>query len=181
MTATTPPPPTPPAGPTVPLGPNPRLRAYHDDGPLALALGRFTAGLPRSRRLAWLGPPIVRAIEYGYLAVLGFAQDVPAPLIYVLLAVLAYHHYDTVYRTRQKLWPQRWVFLAGLGWEGRLLVVTAAALLGVLPFVYAVLAAYLGVMFGVESVTTWVRAGREEGAMVDLEKDAEEDEPEEVG
>jgi hypothetical protein len=128
---------------------------------------------PHGGRIDWLVPPFIRAIEYGYLAVLGFAHGVSAPLIYVLIAVLAYHHYDTVYRTRQRLWPQEWVFRAGFGWEGRMLVVAFAALSGVLPFAYAVLAAYLGVLFGVESVATWTRTGRGNGVMVDLEEEEE--------
>ncbi|RAY14492.1 hypothetical protein DPM19_14510 [Actinomadura craniellae] len=124
-------------------------------------------------RIDWVVPPFIRAIEYGYLAVLGFAHGVSAPLVYGLIAVLAYHHYDTVYRTRQRLWPREWVFRAGLGWEGRMLLVAFAALVGALPFAYAVLAVYLGVLFGVESVTTWTRTGRGSGVMVDLEAEEE--------
>jgi hypothetical protein len=128
---------------------------------------------PHNGRLDWLVPPLIRAIEYGYLAVLGFAHGLSAPLIYTLIAVLAYHHYDTVYRTRQKLWPQEWVFTAGLGWEGRMLIVAAAGLVGVLPLAYAVLAGYLGVLFGVESVRTWTKTGRGTGVMVNLEEEEE--------
>ncbi|MEV4253906.1 DUF5941 domain-containing protein [Spirillospora sp. NPDC049652] len=101
-------------------------------------------------RLDWLVPPTIRAIEYGYLAVLGFAQGVPAPLVFLLLGVLAFHHYDTVYRTRQGLWPADWLFPAGLGWEGRMLLVAFFGLSGLLPFAYAALAAYLGVLFACE-------------------------------
>jgi hypothetical protein len=115
----------------------------------------------------------MRAIEYGYLAVLGFTNGVSEPLIYVLIAVLAYHHYDTVYRTRQKLWPQEWVSRAGFGWEGRMLIVAAAGFVGALPFVYAALAAYLGVLFVVESVLTWTRTDRGSGVMVNLEEEEE--------
>ncbi|GAA2085269.1 DUF5941 domain-containing protein [Actinomadura alba] len=128
---------------------------------------------PHGGRLDWLVPPVIRAIEYGYLAVLGFAHDLSAPLIYLLIAVLAYHHYDTVYRTRQKLLPQQWVFTAGLGWEGRMLIVAAAGLAGILPFAYAALAVYLGVLFGTESIRTWTKTGRGTGVMVDLEKEEE--------
>ncbi|MFG2002460.1 DUF5941 domain-containing protein [Spirillospora sp. NPDC048911] len=194
-----------------------QLRAYRDDGPIAMGLGRPVrghlpplpgavialvvtgvllvagagagdtrtlfapvaallltgpaSGHPHNGRLDWLVPPIIRTIEYGYLAVLGFAQGVPAPLIFALIAVLAYHHYDTVYRTRQRLWPQDWVFRAGLGWEGRMLIVAFVGLSGFLPFAYAALAAYLGVLFGIESVTTWLRTGRGSGVIVDLEED----------
>jgi hypothetical protein len=140
---------------------------------VALLMTGPAATHPHDGPLDWLVPPIIRAIEYGYLAALGFAQDVPEPLIYVLIAVLVYHHYDTVYRTRQRLWPPEWVFRAGLGWDGRMLVVAIAAFVGIMPFAYAALAAYLGVLFGVESVYTWMRTGRGEGVMVNLEEEEE--------
>ncbi len=136
---------------------------------VALLLTGPAASHPHDGPLDWLVPPVIRAIEYGYVAVLGFAHGVPEPLIYLLIAVLAYHHYDTVYRTRQRLWPQEWVFRAGLGWDGRMLVIAAAGLIGVLPFAYAALAVYLGVLFGAESVSTWTQTGRGGGEMVDLE------------
>jgi hypothetical protein len=142
----------------------------------ALLLTGPAATHPHDGRLDWLVPAVIRAIEYGYLAVVGFATGVPEPLIYTLIAVLAYHHYDTVYRTRQRLWPPEWVSRAGLGWDGRMLVVAAAGLAGVPPFAYVVLAAYLGVLFGVESVRTWTRTGRGTGVLVDLERELEEEE-----
>jgi Family of unknown function (DUF5941) len=145
---------------------------------LALLLAGPASTHPHSGRLDWLVPPIMRAIEYGYLATLGFAHGVSKPLMYALLGVLAYHHYDTVYRTRQRLWPAPWVFRAGLGWDGRLLIAAIATLAGVLPTVIAVLTVYLGLLFGVESVYTWTRTGTGRGVMVNLE---EEEEAEEAG
>jgi hypothetical protein len=140
---------------------------------VALLLTGPASTHPHDGPLDWLVPPLIRGIEYGYLAALGFAQDVSEPLIFVLIAVLAYHHYDTVYRTRQRLWPQPWVFRAGLGWDGRMLVAAIAAFAGIAPLAYAALAAYLGVLFGIESVYTWTRTGRGEGVMVDLEDEEE--------
>jgi hypothetical protein len=140
---------------------------------VALLLTGPASTHPHDGGLDWLVPPLMRAIEYGYLAVLGFTHDVSEPLIYVLIAVLAYHHYDTVYRTRQKLWPQEWVSRAGFGWEGRMLIVAAAGFVGALPIVYAALAAYLGVLFVVESVLTWTRTDRDSGVMVNLEEEEE--------
>lgn len=132
-----------------------------------------TSAHPHGGRLDWLVPPAIRAIEYGYLAVLGFDQGVPRPLVYTLLAVLVYHHYDTVYRTRQGLWPPDWVYQAGLGWDGRMLIAAGAAAVGFATPAYAVLAVYLGVLFGWESVRTWLETERgSTGAEVDLEEEA---------
>jgi Family of unknown function (DUF5941) len=140
---------------------------------LALLLAGPASAHPHSGRLDWLVPPIMRAIEYGYLATLGFAHDVPKGLVYGFIAALAYHHYDTVYRTRQRLWPAAWVFRAGLGWDGRMLIAAVATLAGVLPVTYAVLTVYLGLLFGVESVYTWTRTGTGSGVMVNLEEEEE--------
>lgn len=132
-----------------------------------------TSTHPHDGRLDWLVPPVIRAIEYGYLAVLGFSQGVPRPLVYTLLAVLVYHHYDTVYRTRQGLWPPDWVYQAGLGWDGRMLITAGAAMIGLATPAYAVLALYLGVLFGWESVRTWLENERGgTGTEIDLEEEA---------
>jgi Family of unknown function (DUF5941) len=140
---------------------------------LLVLLAGSTSAHPHGGRLDWLVPPAIRAIEYGYLAVLGFGQGVPRPLVYTLLAVLVYHHYDTVYRTRQGLWPPAWVYQAGLGWDGRMLITAIAAVAGFATPVYAALALYLGVLFGWESVRTWLETERgSTGAEVDLEEEA---------
>ncbi|WP_245667400.1 DUF5941 domain-containing protein [Actinomadura macra] len=139
--------------------------------PVVVLLLAAPAAHPHARPMDWLVPPIIRGIEYGYLAVLGFAQGVSAPLVYVLIAVLALHHHDTVYRSRLGLRPQAWALRAGLGWEGRMLLAALAGLCGLLPFAYAALAAYLGVLFAGESVTTWARTGHDSGVMVDLEEE----------
>jgi hypothetical protein len=140
---------------------------------LALLLAGPGSTHPHSGRLDWFVPPIMRVIEYGYLASLGFAHDVSKPLVYAFIGVLAYHHYDTVYRTRQRLWPAKWVFRAGLGWDGRMLIAAAATLVGVLPLVFAVMGVYLALLFGIESVYTWTRTGRGSGVMINLEEEEE--------
>ncbi|MER6811359.1 DUF5941 domain-containing protein [Spirillospora sp. NPDC000708] len=138
---------------------------------VVILLAGPSAGHPHTGRLDWLVPPIIRAIEYGYLAVLGFAQGVSAPLVYVLAAVLALHHCDVAYRSRQGLRARGLALRAGLGWEGRMLCVAFAGLCGLLPLAYAALAAYLGVLFGSEGVATWARSGRGGGVMVDWEEE----------
>ncbi|MFC0036949.1 DUF5941 domain-containing protein [Actinomadura rayongensis] len=137
---------------------------------VVLLLTGPAAGHAHDGRIDWLVPPIVRAIEYGYLAVLGFAQGVRPPFIFVLLAVLAFHHHDIVYRARQGLRTPERAVLAGLGWEGRMLAAAFAGLFGHLPFAYASLAVYLGVVFAAASVRTWARAGRDGGMTIDREE-----------
>ncbi|MFD0904027.1 DUF5941 domain-containing protein [Actinomadura sediminis] len=125
---------------------------------------------PHTGRLDWTAPPMIRGIEYGYLTVLGFAHAVAAPLVFALVALLALHHHDTVHRTRRGPRRQR-LLRAGLGWEGRLLIVACGGLSGSLPFAYAALAAYLGVLFGGEGVAAWARAGSGGRVQVDLKEE----------
>jgi hypothetical protein len=128
---------------------------------VALLLTGPAAGHAHNGRIDWLVPPGIRAIEYGYLAALGFAQDVAAPLTFVLVVTLAYHHYDIVYRTRHGQRPTERLLRAGLGWDGRMLLAAFAGLSGLLPFAYAAFAVYLGVMFVVGSVLPWTPSGRD--------------------
>lgn len=107
-------------------------------------------------RFDWLLPPLIRGTEFLTVIILGLAAGTPKWLLFVLIYVVGYHTYDTVYRTRQSIWPAPWVFQAGLGWEVRLLLLGAGAALGVLTWVIAVMSVYLGVLFAVESVTSWV-------------------------
>lgn len=155
-----------------------------DDGPVLLvpAVVMVLLVLPTAARdhlgkLDWLAPPLIRAAEFLTIILVGLAADAPKWLLFVLLYVVGYHTYDTVYRTRQSIWPPDWVFKAGLGWELRLLLLGAGAALGVLTWVLAALTLYLGVLFAVESVTSWVRLDKESAlaqAGDDLEASPEE-------
>ncbi|GII60323.1 hypothetical protein Skr01_04080 [Sphaerisporangium krabiense] len=128
-------------------------------------------------RFDWLVPPLLRGAEFLTVILLGLAADTPKWLLFVLIYVVGYHTYDTVYRTRQGIWPAPWVFQAGLGWETRLLLLGVGAALGVLTWVVAALCLYLGVLFAVESVTSWVRLDKQASpaqASDDLEASPEE-------
>ncbi|MBG0828979.1 hypothetical protein HS041_14485 [Planomonospora sp. ID67723] len=156
------------------------------DGPVLLApalvmvaLVLPTAARDHLGRLDWLVPPLIRGTEFLAVILVGLAAEAPKWLLFVLIYVVGYHTYDTVYRTRQSIWPPAWVFRAGLGWELRLLIIGAGAALGVLTWVLAALTLYLGVLFAVESVTSWVRLDKESAtarasAEADLEASPEE-------
>jgi hypothetical protein len=133
------------------------------------------AAAPRAERgrLAWLVPPLLRALEYGILLRLVDLADPDAlPACYALLGVLAFHHYDTVYRLKhQNAAPPTWLRMASGGWDGRLLVVYALAAAGALEPVLAVLALALAVLFVSESVVSWLRVARSEGQPIYIDED----------
>jgi Family of unknown function (DUF5941) len=138
------------------------------------------AGSQRSHggRLAWLVPPLLRVLEYAFLIRLTVVADRDAmPLCFALLAVLAFHHYDTVYRLRhQRLAPPAWLRAAGGGWEGRVLAASVLALAGVLGPGLLVAAIGLGALFLTETVVSWVRYARaERPAVLDDEDDEVQD------
>jgi hypothetical protein len=150
------------------------LRAYRDDGLLAGWIAGIAAG-PRAgaRPLAWLVPPFVRAIEYGTLIGVAAVADPDAlPLCFAFLAVLAFHHYDIVYRLRhQRTEPPAWLQITGGGWDGRILVFSLLAFVDALRFGFLVAAVALGGVYVVESVSSWMRAERGQHAAVDTDGD----------
>ncbi|WP_433349370.1 DUF5941 domain-containing protein [Microtetraspora malaysiensis] len=152
------------------------------DGPILLvpALVLVLLVLPSAPRdhlgrLDWLTPPLLRGTEFLTIILLGLAAGTPKWLLFVLLYVVGYHTYDTVYRTRQSIWPPAWIFLAGLGWEVRLLILGVGAALGQLTLVTAILTVYLLLLFSIESVVSWVRLDKASAqANADHEQDLEQ-------
>jgi Family of unknown function (DUF5941) len=156
------------------------LQIYRDDGPLAAwVAGRAAAHAPSARAhpLAWALPPLLRLVEYGSLIALTAIADPDAlPVCFALLGVLAFHHYDTVYRLRhQRLAPPSWVQAVGGGWEGRLLAASALALGGGLRYGLFAAAVGLGLVYVIESILSWMRFGRAGGPLLDEDQDEDED------
>ncbi|MFE2213321.1 DUF5941 domain-containing protein [Streptomyces canus] len=120
---------------------------------------------PLKGPLDWLIPPLFRAAEYGTVLILAAAADVNGalPAAFGLVAAVAYHHYDTVYRIRGNAGaPPAWLVRAIGGHEGRTLLVTVlAALLTASQFTVAltVLAVAVALLVLVESIRFWVSAG----------------------
>jgi phosphatidylglycerophosphate synthase len=117
---------------------------------------------PLKGPLDWLIPPLFRAAEYGTVLVLAARADVPGalPAAFGLVAAVAYHHYDTVYRIRGNAGaPPAWLVRAIGGQEGRTLLVTVlAALLTAAQFTVAltVLAVAVALLVLAESIRFWV-------------------------
>lgn len=120
---------------------------------------------PLKGALDWLIPPLFRAAEYGTVLVLAGKAGVNGalPAAFGLVAAVAYHHYDTVYRIRGNAGaPPAWLVRAIGGQEGRTLLVTVlAAVLTASQFTTAltVLAVAVALVVLVESIRFWVSAG----------------------
>ncbi|MEU0251912.1 DUF5941 domain-containing protein [Streptomyces sp. NPDC006184] len=125
----------------------------------ALAVAR-----PLKGALDWLVPPFFRAAEYGTVLALAGRAGVNGalPAAFGLVAAVAYHHYDTVYRIRGDAGaPPAWLVRAVGGQEGRTLLVTVlAAVLTAAQFKAAltVLAVAVALLVLVESIRFWVSA-----------------------
>ncbi|MEJ1200044.1 MULTISPECIES: DUF5941 domain-containing protein [unclassified Streptomyces] len=137
--------------------------------PLVAAIGYvLTSALAVARPLKgpldWLVPPFFRAAEYLTVLVLAAKADVNGalPAAFGLVAAVAYHHYDTVYRIRGDAGaPPQWLVRTVGGHEGRTLVITVlAVLLTASQFKVAltVLAVAVALVVLVESIRFWVAA-----------------------
>lgn len=121
-------------------GPSPQdaallLARQSDAGPVAstLARGMSPAGWMAvwSAPAAWAIPAALRFIELGAVAVIVLTLAPQwAPLAFAWVALVAFHHYDLLYRALQGMATPRWIVWSGLGWDGRTIVIALAALAG---------------------------------------------------
>lgn len=122
---------------------------------------------PLKGALDWLVPPLFRAAEYTTVLVLAARSDSAhaLPAAFGLVAAVAYHHYDTVYRIRGGTGaPPAWLVRVTGGHEGRtLLVVALAALLADrgddFTLALTALAVAVALVVLVESIRFWVSSG----------------------
>ncbi|GAA3847478.1 hypothetical protein GCM10022403_093970 [Streptomyces coacervatus] len=132
---------------------------------LYLITSAAAVALPLKGALDWLVPPLFRAAEYGTVLILAAKADVNGalPAAFGLVAAVAYHHYDTVYRIRGNAGaPPAWLVRAIGGHEGRTLLVTVlAAVLTASQFKVALTALAVAVALVVlaESIRFWVSSG----------------------
>ncbi|MFI6697970.1 DUF5941 domain-containing protein [Streptomyces sp. NPDC050509] len=130
----------------------------------------LTSGFAVARRMGgaldWLIPPVFRAAEYGTVLVLAARADAPGalPAAFGLVAAVAYHHYDSVYRIRGGTGaPPRGLVRALGGHEGRTLLVALCAAFSTrafdFPLELTVLAVAVALIALVESIRFWVSSG----------------------
>ena len=103
----------------------------------AMLLASAGASHPHDGRLDWIVPAVLQAGQYAYIAGVGFASGVPAPLVFALCAVIAVRYADLAGHAQRH---------TAMGWDGRMIAAGLGAALGLATFAYASIAAYLGVL-----------------------------------
>jgi hypothetical protein len=122
-------------------------------------------------RLDWLVPAVLLGWQCLYLTVVGQAQGVPTPVTFALCAVLLIRYADLacpgrpvlMARPRRHNWTMELIEAdrergTALGWEGRMLLMGAAAAAGIGTLAYLALTAYLGVLICAKVLTICLRA-----------------------
>lgn len=149
-------------GPTPPAGAR-LLARQADAGPVLSALAAAVPAGLRQRawenRAAWAVPSLLRFVELGLVAVVALVWF-PSVTVAAFwwMAVVAFHHYDTLYRAMQDHDSPRWLVWLGLGWDGRTVVVVAFAVVGVAALGTGLAwgAALLAVLFVLVASVQWL-------------------------
>jgi hypothetical protein len=142
------------------------LRTQLDAGPIAAAIARIVPAFPLQMqgRFAWSGPALLRALELTTIALLvTIGSNGLQPLAFWILFAIAYHHYDTLYRSLQGAMPPRWLTWLGFGWDGRIVVVGVIALGLAASIAEASLTVLLGwwaLWFAGVASIQWLRSSR---------------------
>ena len=104
-----------------------------DLGPIGEPLWNLTLGRlhPLAWSFGWVWPVLMRAVELGagWWIVREVVPDA-APWLFAWTFVVAFHHYDLLYRVLGGAVPPRWLSWFGLGWEGRTILVLLAGWAG---------------------------------------------------
>lgn len=139
------------------------LSRQGDSGPVLGLLGGLIPSATRRRwwagRAAWCVPALLRLVELGVVAIVVLAWH---PTVIVIgfwwMTIVAFHHYDTLYRAMQDSAPPRWLVWLGLGWEGRTVLVLVLAMLGAatLGSGLTVAAGLLAALFVVVASVQWL-------------------------
>jgi hypothetical protein len=121
-----------------------------------------TSGAAATDSFRWIVPPFLRLAEYAGLLWIGALEgEASQPAAFALLCVVAFHHYDLVYRLRNiGSPPARWVGELALGWDGRLVLGYILLVAGALPAGFFIAAGLLATAFVAESVTGLRRIAR---------------------
>lgn len=116
---------------------------------VAMLLAAVGSSHPHDGRADWIVPAMLQAGQYVYIAAIGFATGVPAPVIFALCALIAVHYADLAGHAQQR---------TALGWDGRMIAAGLGAALGLATFAYLLIAAYVVVLICREVMTSWLPA-----------------------
>jgi len=99
----------------------------------------------------------LRAMEYTFIVVAGVYGGVPLPLVYALLGVLVFYHYDLTGRIEKQATPVRAEWLIR-GWDVRIVLLAAATALGWATPAFAVGVAVIGGVFLAGATIGWLKS-----------------------
>ncbi|MDG4833760.1 DUF5941 domain-containing protein [Solwaraspora sp. WMMD1047] len=125
---------------------------------LVMLLAALPSAVGHTGALDWLVPAALRAAEYLFVIAIDVAAGVPGPVTFALLFVLALRHYDLTARLEKR---ERAPLLAaaGLGWDGRVLLLAVPVVAGWAAAGTAALAGYLFVILAVGAIAGWATPG----------------------
>jgi hypothetical protein len=126
----------------------------------AMLLAALGAWHPHDGPRDWLVPPLLLTGEYVFAAGLGLSHRVPSVAVFALLAAIVLRHVDVAHRARHGIGISADVL--GLGWDGRLLLLGFAAVIGQTLYASYLLAGWLWVLFCWDFLGGWLADIREE-------------------
>ena len=109
------------------------------------------------KRLDWLEPSLLRALELGVLITLFALTGNLGVASFVILFSIAFNHYDNLYRSMQGEQKPEWLSILGYTVIGRMALIGAALYLGVNLDLFA---GYFFVWFLLVSSIQWVVSRR---------------------
>ncbi|HWG00565.1 MAG TPA: DUF5941 domain-containing protein [Trebonia sp.] len=133
----------------------------------AMLLAALGCWHPHDGPRDWLAPALLQAGEYVFIAAVGFAGKVPAPVTFALITGVIMRHFDLAYRARNQVSPALFIRQAakppvlagadwrGLGWEGRMIVAGIAAAAGILSFAFPLCAIYMWALLLRDAYIGW--------------------------
>ena len=109
------------------------------------------------KRFDWIEPSFLRVIEFAFLLWIFIRNEQINMISFIIFFAIVFHHYDNLYRSLQNEKKPIWLSSLGLFIEGRLLVLSIAALSG---WSLDYFAWYFSTLFLVISSAQWVLSHR---------------------
>jgi phosphatidylglycerophosphate synthase len=135
------------------------VRAQLDAGPVGSAIAALLRLRLPTGRWVWVWPGLICALEMGLVAAIVLGGTF-LPLAFGYLFIVAYHHYDTLYRALQGSVPPRWLTWLALGWDGRTILVLIALGVGALALELRAASIWLLAVCVILASVQWLRSVR---------------------